>query len=58
MLGGGVRAVIASTTMIVIFGEVIPQAVSQSPLDQLRGVLANDRSVFDTVWRLVQLVRL
>ena len=58
MLGGGVRAVIASTTMIVIFGEVIPQAVSQSPLDQLHGVFANDRSVFDTVWRLVQLVRL
>jgi hypothetical protein len=28
VLGGGVRAVIVSTTMIVIFGEVIPQAVS------------------------------
>ncbi|KAK4688587.1 metal transporter CNNM, partial [Tremellales sp. Uapishka_1] len=27
VLGGGVRAVIASTTMIVIFGEIIPQAV-------------------------------
>jgi hypothetical protein len=27
VLGGGVRAVIVSTTMIVIFGEVIPQAV-------------------------------
>ena len=28
VLGGGVRAVIVSTTMIVIFGEIIPQAVS------------------------------
>lgn len=28
VLGGGLRAVIVSTTMIVIFGEVIPQAVS------------------------------
>ncbi|KAK8854807.1 hypothetical protein IAR55_003546 [Kwoniella newhampshirensis] len=27
VLGGGVRAVIVSTTMIVIFGEIIPQAV-------------------------------
>lgn len=27
VLGGGVRAVVVSTTMIVIFGEVIPQAV-------------------------------
>ena len=58
MLGGGVRAVIASTTMIVIFGEVIPQAVGHISLDQLRGVFANDRFVFDMVWRLVQLVRL
>lgn len=30
VLGGGVRAVVVSTTMIVIFGEVIPQAVSYS----------------------------
>ena len=29
VLGGGLRAVIVSTTMIVIFGEVIPQAVSK-----------------------------
>ena len=28
MLGGGVAAVVVSTTMIVIFGEIIPQAVS------------------------------
>ena len=27
VLGGGVRAVVVSTIMIVIFGEVIPQAV-------------------------------
>lgn len=28
VLGGGLSAVIVSTTMIVIFGEIIPQAVS------------------------------
>jgi CBS domain containing-hemolysin-like protein len=28
VLGGGVAAVVVSTTMIVIFGEIIPQAVS------------------------------
>lgn len=27
VLGGGLAAVVASTVMIVIFGEVIPQAV-------------------------------
>lgn len=30
VLGGGLYAVIVSTTMIVIFGEIIPQAVSVS----------------------------
>lgn len=28
VLGGGLSAIIVSTTMIVIFGEIIPQAVS------------------------------
>jgi CBS domain containing-hemolysin-like protein len=30
VLGGGVAAVVVSTTMIVIFGEIIPQAVSHT----------------------------
>ena len=31
VLGGGLAAVIVSTTMIVIFGEIIPQAVRINP---------------------------
>jgi metal transporter CNNM len=30
VLGGGLAAVVVSTTMIVIFGEIIPQAVRPS----------------------------
>jgi CBS domain containing-hemolysin-like protein len=47
VLGGGVRAVIVSTTMIVIFGEVIPQAVCL--FDIAMEILLIERSVSDTV---------
>lgn len=37
VFGGGIPAVIVSTVMIVIFGEVIPQAVSQALSARLHG---------------------
>jgi hypothetical protein len=41
-LGGGLYAVIVSTTMIVIFGEIIPQAVSSVQTSPRRRPIVTD----------------
>lgn len=53
VLGGGVAAVIASTIMIVIFGEIIPQAVSPGS-DGATAELIKARSASDMDCRLAE----